>query len=345
MKDISFFLVSGFISSGSSAVVDLLKEFKDTYECGAEIRLIKDPYGIMQLENALTDRWELINSAAAIRDFRRLCRICSRSGGGRNPFARAGLSYSKTIHPDFMEITERYISRLRQFTYNMDCYYTKFKKNYLSYVLDRLRLGIEVYSRGKLPVAKKVPMEFAHPTHDQFDQATQAYFEELYAQMAEKNGAEHIILDQAVSPNNPDVIHRYFKKAKLIIVDRDPRDMYVDDIVNWGERQDDAPETAQAGSRYVLRQLALRERIPEDADVMYVRFEELILNYDATVSAIGEFLGFDASMHIRKGMYLKPERSAKNIGIWKQHYEKYRDALDVITSQLPHLCYEGASNG
>ena len=75
MSNMMFINVSGFFTSGSSAVVDLLKEFDDTYECKAEVRIIKDPYGISQLEHSLVDSWELINSSAAIMDFLKLCKI------------------------------------------------------------------------------------------------------------------------------------------------------------------------------------------------------------------------------------------------------------------------------
>ena len=74
MKDITFVSVSGFCSSGSSAVIDLLKEIKGCYVPDAEIRFIKDPYGIVEMEDALVNHWEFINSSAAISDFLDICK-------------------------------------------------------------------------------------------------------------------------------------------------------------------------------------------------------------------------------------------------------------------------------
>ena len=71
---------------------------------------------------------------------------------------------------------------------------------------------------------------------------------------------------------------------------------------------------------------------------MYIRFEDLVLDYDNSVGKIAAFLGFETADHINKRMFLKPEKSAKNIGIWKQHYEKYKDALDAIAEGLPEYC-------
>lgn len=343
MGDITFLLVSGFYSSGSSAAVDLLKEFRGTHECKAEIRTIKDPYGICQMEDALVNHWELINSSAAINDFLRLSRICSRSGGGRNPFARAGLNYEKTIRPDFMKITHEYIGKLTKFEYRSDFYYSKFKKSYPRYVIDRCRMGLEQATKGKLRVANRknlLPSYFAKPTQEEFNVATQEYFEKLYEDKVAGIDRPFVVMDQAVSPNNTQVIHRYFKKAKMIIVDRDPRDMYVDDMVNWGENLDDDCNSAEAGMRFAMRQRALRDNIKPDPDILYIRFEDLILNYEEMTDRLLAFLNLTGDDHLEKFRYLKPERSAKNIGIWKKYYTEYKDALDVITRELPDLCYE-----
>ena len=269
MKHLKFINVSGFFSSGSSAVVDLLPELKGFYECTAEIRIIKDPYGISQMEHALVDQWELINSSAAINDFISLCKICSRTGGGKNPFARAGLNYAKTITPNFMNIVYEYINELTLFQYMSDFYYAKFKKSYLRYVTDRIRSGMEIKSKGKVRIANRnnlLPSYFVHPTREEFNAATQRFFNKLYENFAECY--THIILDQAVSANNPSVIHRYFTDAKLIMIDRDPRDMFIEDVVKWGENLDDDPSSAESGMRYVVRQKALREGIKEDCDVI-----------------------------------------------------------------------------
>ena len=110
MKKCCFVNVSGFFFSGSSAMVDLLKEFEDFYESNAEIRFIKDPYGVAQLEDALINRWELINSSAAISDFLTMCEKGCRNGKGL--FSPAGFNLKKTISNDFMQITHDYIDEL-----------------------------------------------------------------------------------------------------------------------------------------------------------------------------------------------------------------------------------------
>ncbi len=341
MKDVTFVDVSGFFTSGSSAMVDLLKEFRGFYESNAEIRFIKDPYGITQMENALINQWEFINSSAAISDFLDLCRKSCRYGKGL--FSPAGFGLKKTISPDFMKITEEYISDLTDYTYKFDFYHYKFKKPYLKYVIDRYRWAIEYLSKGKFKTANRniETCYFAHPTQEQFNNATKKYFSRLFDNHV-GDGRSFIILDQAVSPNNTQVIEKYFNKAKMIIIDRDPRDMYVDDI-QWGENLDKNFQSREAALKYVRRAKALRDDIELSENILYVRFEDLIINYDETRLKILHFLGLNVEDHILMKKYLKPEVSIKNIGIWRKFYPECKEAIDAIAEELPDLLYDSSS--
>ena len=343
MQELSFVIVSGFCSSGSSAVVDLLKEFKGFYEPNAEIRFLRDPYGISDLEHALVSQWDLINSSAAISDFLDIMRKSSRPKGVILPM---GFGLKKTITPDILKITEKYIEDLTDFTYKTDYYHYKFKKSFIKYQLDRYRWAIERLSKGKLRVANRrniATCYFAHPTQEQFNTATKAYLDGLFASRAGTMGCTHVILDQAISVSNPDAIHRYFNKAKLIIVDRDPRDMYCDDV-NWGDNMDDNYETKEAAERYVLRARVQREKIKEDPDVLYLKFEDLIINYEDTRKKICDFLGVSVEDHIARGKHLKTEVSIKNIGIWRKFYPTCKEAIDILEAQLADLCYDSSGN-
>lgn len=339
MSNITFVNVAGFFGSGSSAVVDLLKEFKDFYECDAEIRFVKDPYGISQMENVLVNQWELVNSAAAIADFKELCRKGCRPGG-MNPLAKAGLAYGKRITPDFMDIVDKYIDRLTEYRYQGDFYHFKFKKPYIKYVIDRMRFAIELYSKGKYKTANRnmEPLCFSHPTQKQFNEATQWFFEELFKKYNKDAEHSYILLDQAVSPNNPAVIHRYFKDSKMIIVDRDPRDTFVNEYRAVCYLDDDY-NTVEGGHRYALRQRALRSGLIDDKDILYVRFEDLIINYEESKKKIADFLGIPLENHIYPKRFLKPEVSIKNIGLWKSYYDEFKYLIDTIEKELPDLCY------
>ena len=338
MKDVTFIDVSGFSTSGSSAAVDLLKEFRGTYEAEAEIRIIKDPYGLCELERALVDNWELINSTAAISDFIAINKIYSRTN--KYPWSPAGLNYKKTITPRYMDIISDFIGKLTDFEMTQDYYYNKFKKSYFRYVTDRVRQGIQIYSKGRLHTSREYKGYFAHPDRDTFCKAVQELFIDLFRDKIEENNCPFVILDQAVSPQNTQVIHRYFKKAKMIIVDRDPRDMYINDL-KWGASFNDYFRSAESGRRFAQLHKQQRKNIIIDEDVLYIRFEDIVLNYEDTVSKICEFVGFDKKDHIYPKMYLKPEVSCKNVGLWKGYYDTCKEPINEISRILPEMLYEG----
>lgn len=337
MKDVTFIDVSGFSTSGSSAVVDLLKEFRGSYEAEAEIRIIKDPYGLCDLERALVDNWELINSTAAISDFLEINKKYSRIN--KYPWSPAGLNYKLTISPRYMEIINDFIGKLTDFEMGQDFYHNKFKKKYLRYVTDRMRQGIQINSNGRLRIANKYKGYFAHPDKETFCNAVQELFYELFKEKIEKKDCSFIILDQAVSPQNTQVIHRYFKKAKMIIVDRDPRDMYINDL-KWGAAYTDYFRSCESGRRFALLHKQQRQNIIVDDDILYLRFEDVVLKYEEMTSKICKFLGVDESDHIYPKKYLKPEVSCKNVGLWKNYYEPCKQAIDEIARILPEMLYE-----
>lgn len=340
MKEKCFVNVSGFFYSGSSAIVDLLKEFRGFYEANAEIRFIRDPYGIIPMEQTLIHRWDWINASAAISDFLAFMKLCARPKG---LFLPMGYGLNKTISPEILSITDDYINDITDYTYKMDFYHYKSKKSFLKYQIDRYRWAIEHLTKGKIKTANRniATCYFSRPSQEQFNMATQKFFDRLF-EAHFKGDVTHIILDQAIPVNNTQVIHRYFKNAKMIIIDRDPRDIFCDEIKN-GERLDQDGRTIEAARKYVVRSKAMREGIELDDDIMQVRFEDLIINYDVTRLKVLNFLGLQESDHINKKSFLKPEVSIKNIGIWRKYYEECHEAIDYIEKELHGQCYDSSA--
>ena len=89
--DCQYVCVLGYGWSGSSAVVDLLKEFEENWDPEVEFRILKDPHGVMDLEHTLVDQWDALNVDIAIRDFldfATFLNIFTRQGVGSKHFYR-----------------------------------------------------------------------------------------------------------------------------------------------------------------------------------------------------------------------------------------------------------------
>lgn len=331
MSKVTYVIVGGYFYSGSSAVVDLLKEYISCFECGAEIRFINDPYGLIQLENSLTDNWDWIRAGMALDDYCELCLKLSRKKD-RMPFRAFGMGYTDNLNPYFVEITMDFINKLTDFEYDNDFYAYQAKTNYVQYILNRWRLGIEIYSKQLFKVHKKRMVRHAHPSKEEYYGAVKEYIDKLFKYQIDKQGKEYIIMDQAIHPRDSYVINRYFNNGKMIIVDRDPRDMFVQSILSGAVDYDNS---SKAGSNFAKLQSSLHERNIDAQNVLEIHFEDLVYDYGKTVNKIESFLDLDPDKHVMKRKYFNPDISKKNIGLWRKYYDKYNEAIDVIAREMP----------
>lgn len=315
-----FIIVAGFFLSGSSAAVDLLEEFDNTYVCNGEVRLISDPYGIRMLEESLVNHWTPIRSTAAISDFLHFAEKCSHAKS-RFPLAPFGMGYADSIHPNFMEITTHYIESLTMGTYYQDYYFNKAKKNYFSYVTDRCRLGLQHHSKNRIRIAKKYKCYFARPTKEEFEQRTREYMDSLFGCI---KGKEFVVLDQGVHIFDADVIDRYFNDAKMIVIDRDWRDIYISSVEHHGVVEPDV-------FAYIRKQEITRETHYNSPNILRLSFEEMVTDYDNSVQKIMAFCGLKEPNHVRPRECFDPDRSSKNVGIWKRFYAKYPQVMNAIS--------------
>lgn len=318
-----FIIVSGFLLSGSSAVVDLLREFKDVYVCDGEIRLISDPYGIRMLEENLVNCWTQIRSASAINDFLKLAQRYSRRHS-YNPFSAFGLGYIDSIHPDFMELTKRYIESMSVGRYCRDYFFNQSSKTYFTYMIDRYRRVIQKMTNNRINIARNYEWYLSKPSREQFENNTKEYFNSLFERYSDK---KCVVMDQGVDVCDSDVVERYFEEGKLIVVDRDWRDIYISSVEHHNGIEKDPVE-------YIRKQKMLRMNSFHSRNVLYIQFEDLINHYDDYVCKIIDFCHLETDNHIYPKKYFDPQKSKKNIGIWKRYYEKYHDNMDMITEHM-----------
>lgn len=104
---------TGYMGSGSSAITDLISEFKD---CQNEFKtyeyvLLHCPNGLFDLEDKLLIGNNAIRSDEAIRSFEnQMQKLYNKK------FWWVG-NYQKIISPDFMKITKEYINKIQEFNF------------------------------------------------------------------------------------------------------------------------------------------------------------------------------------------------------------------------------------
>ncbi len=329
---IRYVAVSGYGWSGSGAVVDLLKELEGFGDIGREFWLVKHPDGVLTLDHALTEDWSLLASDNAIRNFLWLVRKLAR------PFPW-GLSYKRRIHRDICSLADEYVDNLTSLTFTGSTYahHTRSRCTAMSVVGEHIKKQC-----GWPGVGRK--MWLAQPGREAFRHATQAFMNSIFVPVAERNQLDAVILDQAIPPGAIVRAAEYFNDIKFIIVDRDPRDIYVE-LYNGNHLIGPAlRQCADSAERYI--EWHKRLRVFDDYEspsaitknrVHYVRFEDLVHSEAATRARLFAFLGGDVK-HAHARRYFDPSYSCRNIGLWKRYPDTA--VMDRIHDALAQDCWQ-----
>lgn len=310
----NYVIVLGYGWSGSSAVVDLLKEYEDAMAPDVEFRLIKDPYGLIDLKNSLVYRWDPLNSDIAIKDFLWLIDHLNYS---QSCFSlKAGLGYEKSIGDQFIAATNEFLEKVIDFEYESRWWFFDFKKDKLNFLRRKIERRLKVHRKADWRTY------FARPTEEEFDKYAKEYINRIFSSYSEYRT---IVLDQAVPTQMYPCAFDYFENVKIIIVDRDPRDIYVDliygnNLIGKELRRSRNPEVYVKWHNAFRKRVGLEENYKEK--VLRIRFEELVLQYNETVSKIESFLDINKKSHIRSFKYFNPEKSKDNVGMWKRYEGK-----------------------
>ena len=150
---------------------------------------------------------------------------------------------------------------------------------------------------------------------------------------------ENLVLDYGLCDYEADFdkYQDYVGDYKYITVYRDPRDVYMTGILldeSWMPK-----DVEDFCIWYNDKNKNLDKYInSNDPRQLVLRFEDLVLNYDKSLSVILDFLNIDKSHHITPKKHFRPEYSIKNIALYKN--AKNKKAIDTIEAHLRDYCYD-----
>ena len=330
---LNYISIIGYGWTGSSVVVDLLREYDDYEGPDFEFSMIWEPNGILDLENALVDNWDFLRHDTAIRDFITYCEIQNRKGG---KFSSFGIDISNKLDVDFIFETNSYIDKLIDFKYQGNT-------RLLYYKLSAFKLLIKKVLRklfnGNISSQE---MYMAKPSKDKFLTETRIFIDKLFQKYANKNNIQNVILDQAIPASNILKTMNYFNQIKSIVIDRDPRDVYVNLIKR---KVLIGAECSMEDSEHCVKKFVKWHKIlraqdsieNNDKKILRLKFENVILDYENSINKIHTFLDIKTK-HSKKKKYFNPELSEKKIGLWKSY--KHQEEIDYIYQELKEYCYE-----
>ena len=123
--------------------------------------------------------------------------------------------------------------------------------------------------------------------------------------------------------------------CRIIVTQRDPRDSWADMVQNkdWFSKYGTSIEQFIEGRKNEYRSLATSSN-----HVMHINFEDLCLHYSKTRKKLMDFVGLDENAPLNDTVYFDPNKSAKNIGIYKTFEDQ--DDIRKIEKALPEYLYK-----
>lgn len=330
-----FFITTGYMGSGSSAVSDYLSEFKNINNKfgSSEFIFLHCPNGLFDLEDKLLRNNNVIRSDEALKTFREQMRALH--------FKKTWwpANYQSSFNFSFFTHTEKFIEDIRQFNFNGFWY----KNEEPSYMLDKFS-----YLLGRMPfLSKLVPLkkntsnenvEFTFVSPELFYLKANTFIKKCFA---EGTNQPYILADQLLLPHNIYRLNSYFKQgeAKIIVVERDPRDVFILNKYYWSLSKQSLPlpkDVYEFCKYYTLMRQS--ERIIKN-NVLRIKFEDLVLEYELTTHKIKEFLLLSDDDHIKKFQFFDPRISISNLMVFNKD-EKYAKEAKIIEEELKQYLFD-----
>lgn len=329
---------TGYMGSGSSAVTDLLSELDrfDAPNGAYEYVFMHCPNGIFDLEDKLLQGNNALRSDEALHAFR--CEMQSLYSL-KNYWVG---SYNKFISRDFLVYVDAFLNEIRT-----DCfvdtywYYMQKPVDWKMQATHYLRRILKVIFKDSINLKSPLQypsMSIAFPTEAEFYLAARRFIDHIFNDLGRKE--KNLIIDQLLLPHNLYRIDNYFgEELRVIVVERDPRDVFILNKYLWAEKNNAVPYPLNA-KRFSLfyKRMRQTEKIKESKQILRIHFEDLVYNYDQTVAKIISFVDSDLKKHVKKKERFDPATSIKNTQLFLMNKEYEMEAA-VIAEELPEYLY------
>lgn len=322
--------ITGYGYTGASAYIDVLKEFKDVQSLpqNTEFQIVQQSDGVIDLEYGLVFAKRRLHTNTTIKRF-----INSlNSNRNKNMDIISNGAYSKLF--------KEYIKILTQISwYGKSNYDPEDIKSFLSkhkkWIVNRAIAYIIRYFDKHAVWPPRQKRYFSYMEKEDFERITKQYFKKLLESFGfdlQKN----IILEQVFNPFEPLSGAQFFDLPVVsIVVDRDPRDIFLLTNILYPENCGFMPCNCNVED-FVTYYKKLHSHLVDDKRVLYLRFEDLIYNYDETIGKLEKLLN---SKNTNKGSIFKPELSINNTQMYLK-YPQFEKEYKYIEENLNNYLYD-----
>ena len=324
-----------YMGSGSSAVTDLISEFANVNnKYGSfEYVFLHCPNGVFDLEDKLLIGNNSLKSDEAIHTFLKTMKELYNK-----KYYWVG-NYNKIIGSDFYNRCVQYVNELIDF--KLDNYwYIQENTNFKMAVKLAIRKIVYILTFKKVDLEKPLlynTMYLSYPSEEKFYKVTKKFIYDIFEMI--DAGKDDLLLDQLLLPHNLFRVKNYFDdNVKMIVVDRDPRDVFITNKYVWRFKHDGVPysyDVKEFCEQY--KKIRLIEKGYKNKNILKIHFEDLIYKYDETLKEIIKFLGYENRKQVLKGKKFNPEKSIVNTQLFNNL--KYQEEAKYIAKELKDYLY------
>lgn len=337
-KNFRYLDLSGYSFTGKSAYNNLIAEFEgfNAHAFDFEFDLLRTKDGIVDLYIALVQNWSPIRSSEAIRNFKQIIKAYGGNKSFCDKFTKIGRHYDY-FFPNFTQVSQQYIDDLIAATWKGQWPFAFEKSSTLKIVLYKIIKKIGYNNIFEEEVFLSSPSKVF------FINRTKQYLNEILASNMPST-SRTIVMNNVFEPFNPSLSMQFFDNVKSIIIDRDPRDIYLaalayenkDGSKGWrattGKNVDDFIQRFKSYRMHIV--------VNEDNNILRLTFEDLILKYEETLNKLFDFLGEDKSIHKYPRKYFNPDVSKKGVGMWKNVDGELKKDVEKIYFELKEYCLD-----
>ncbi len=327
-----FILVNGYGWTGSGVVLDILKECEGVFAPDFEFRIIKDPDGLIDLDQEINQMTDLLNVDYAIKKFKQMIDFYARKGGGlKGP----GCSYDVLFKGKLKEYSDAFIESITWVKYKGYWGGLENLKDRQQYFKDRIK-----YKIGICNYQYETDMYLPKGSEEYFVNQAKLFLESVFNAVTDE--AVNIALDQAIPVKKSWYADRYFENNCVIVVDRDPRDVFInlikrEALVGYDSK---IKKNADLFIEWYRQSHVLPKQNAKK--MMFIRYEDILFAPEDSVERILDFCEISSDKHIFKGKWFCAEKSMQNYRIWEKDakYTEYFKEIDKIQTGLQEFIYE-----
>ena len=325
---------AGFGYTGSSIISDFLSEFDNVAmpAGSSELRFLHDFGGVSTLEDALVHNYHKQSSDGAIHQFLKL--VDYYSGNFINK------KYNRWFDGKYKEISLEFINDITNVKWSAAIETTWMYKP----VIERI-FYYQIYSRikrflcGGGELSRFYPsgdFYYSCPEKEYFEECVRKYLNNLFSIIDPNHSKEYLYFDQLVPPTNVNRYLCYFDDIKVIVVDRDPRDLYIQN--KYRVKATWIPSNLNDFIKLYREQRKNIVKDPQNNKILRVNFEQAIYHYKEFSKQVMDFVGLTEKQHATPKLKFDPSISINNTQLWKK-YEIPSTIIRQIENELGEYCY------